>query len=227
MGSGLALDPRTMIDWTKRTEALSLKSARLQALRDQKIAEVESRTLEIAELSMTMERLAKTSEALRHLLDLLVTDRVKTLEDLVTEGLRSIFFDQTLAFEAAIGQSRNKVAVDFFIRQGKHSVVKGHPLDSFGGGPATIVSLILRTILLLRLKRYPLLLLDESLVAPSDEYVERIGRFLSKLSTTTGIPILFITQNRSFVEHSDHAYQGTEDVAEDGSWSLGIRRVHK
>jgi ABC-type branched-subunit amino acid transport system ATPase component len=72
-----------------------------------------------------------------------------------------------------------------------------------------------------------MLLLDESLVAPSDEYVVTIGRFLRKLSATTGIPILFITQNRSFVEHSDHAYQGSEDVAQDGSWSLGIRRVQK
>jgi len=214
-------------DWTKRTEAVVLQVTRLQALRDQAAADVETKTAEIAALSTQVERLAKVGELLRLLLDRLVTDRVRSLEDLVTEGLRSIFFDQELSFEAELGQSRNKVSVDFFIRQGKETSVRGHPLDSFGGGPATIVSLILRTILLLRLKRYPLILLDESLVAPSDEYVPTIGRFLKKLSKTTGIPILFVTQNRHFTEHSDHPLLGVEEVAEDGSWSLGIRRIHR
>ncbi len=214
-------------DWTKRTEGVVLKATRLQALRDQAAANVEARSEEIETLSDRIEKLAKVGELLRTLLDKLVTDRVRSLEDLATEGLRSIFYDQELAFEAEIGQSRNKVAVDFFIRQGKESSVRGHPLDSFGGGPATIVSLILRTILLLRLKRFPLILLDESLVAPSDEYVPTIGRFLKKLSKTTGIPILFVTQNRHFTEHSDQALLGFEEVAADGSWSLGIRRIQK
>ena len=217
-----------MDDWAKRTEAVVLKATRLQALRDQAAADVEARTVEIAALSAQVELFAKVGELLRTLLDKLVTERVRSLEDLVTEGLRSIFFDQELAFEAEIGQSRNKVSIDFFIRQGgKEASVKGHPLDSFGGGPATIISLILRTILLLRLKRFPLILLDESLVAPSDEYVPTIGRFLRKLSKTTGIPILFVTQNRHFTDHSDHALQGVEEVAADGSWSLGIRRIPK
>ena len=213
-------------EWAKRAENAALKIARLQALRDERAADVEAKTAEIAALSNRIELLAKVGELLRVLLDRLVTERVRSLEGLVTEGLKTIFHDQSLVFEAEIGQSRNKIAIDFYIRQGtEQSSVRGHPLDSFGGGPASIASLILRFLLLLRLKRFPFFLLDETLAAVSDEYVDAAGRFLQRLAQLTKVDILLVTHKHALLDHADHAYQGSEDVADDGSWSLGIRRL--
>jgi len=215
-----------MKDWAARTEALALKAARLQALRDQKRADLESKSAEVTALSAQIEKLFKVGELLRILLDKLVTDRVRTLEALVSEGLKTIFFDQKLSFEAAIGQARNRVSIDFFIRQGDEEAgVRGHPLDSFGGGPASIVSLILRLLLLLRLKRFPVLLLDETLAAVSDEYVDAAGRFLQRLAESTNIDILFVTHKQAFLEHANIAYQGSEELGADETTWLDIRRL--
>jgi ABC-type thiamine transport system ATPase subunit len=84
---------------------------------------------------------------------------------------------------------------------------------------------VLRLLALLRLKRWPLLLLDETLAAVSDEYVDQAGLFLRKLAETTGINLLMITHKQSYLDHAKVAYQGVEDTEEDGSWSLGLRRI--
>jgi ABC-type iron transport system FetAB ATPase subunit len=176
---------------------------------------------------LDIEKLAKVNELFRVLMDKLVLDQVAGIEAVVTEGLGTIFLDQTLAFEAEVGQKYNKIAIDFLIRQGADDemAVRGHPLESFGGGPASVASLVLRLLALLRLKKWPLLLLDETLAAVSDEYTEQAGLFLRKLAETSGIDLLMITHKQSYLDHANVAYLGTEEVQGDGTWSLGLKRI--
>lgn len=215
-----------LTDWRKRTKSLSDTATRLQAVRDQLTDEQASRQREVEALSLRVEKLSKVGELLRALMDKLVLDQVKTIEGVVTEGLHAIFPDLALAFEAEVGTKYNKIAIDFFIKQGTDDVtVRGAPMESFGGGPTSVSSLILRLLSLLRLKRFPFLLLDETLAAVSDEYIDDAGQFLRKLAASTGIDILFVTHKAGFLEHATHAFQGFEDTDDDGSWSLGLRRI--
>jgi ABC-type dipeptide/oligopeptide/nickel transport system ATPase subunit len=181
---------------------------------------------EIVVLSTRVEQLTKVGELFRALMDKLVLDQVRSIEGIVTEGLRSIFHDQALAFEADIGQKYNKVTIDFLLKQGMdESTIRGNPIESFGGGPTSVASLVLRLLVLLRLKKWPLLLLDETLAAVSDEYSDQAGRFLRKLAETTGIHLLMITHKQSYLDHAGLAYQGIEETEDDGTWSLGLRRI--
>lgn len=209
-----------------RTRELSRSALRHQIARDALDAEVVEKSAEIDRLSEEAEKLAKVGELLRALMDKLVLDQVRSIESVVTEGLQTIFFDQALAFEAEVGQKYGKVAIDFLLRQGaEDSAIKGSPLESFGGGPASVASLVLRLLSLLRLKKWPVLLLDETLAAVSDEYTDQAGLFLRKLADTTGIDMLMITHKQSFLDHARQAYQGFEATQEDGTWSLGLRRI--
>jgi DNA repair ATPase RecN len=166
-----------------------------------------------------------TGELLRALLDKLVLDQVHAIESVVTEGLKSIFFDQDLAFEAEVGQSRGKVSIDLMIRRDQGGIeIKGAPLDTFGGGISSMASLTLRLLALMRLKKFPLLILDETLAAVSAEYVDQAGQFLGKLSETTGIPILLVTHNQTFLDHAKTAYQAYEDPAT-AYLTLGLRKL--
>lgn len=211
---------------TARTRELSRRALRLQVARDALVAEVAEKEAEVASLSESIEKLTKVGELLRVLMDRLVLDQVKSIEGIVTEGLHTIFHDQSLAFEAEVGTKYNKVAIDFFLRQGAdETVIRGHPLESFGGGPSSVASLVLRLLALLRLKKRPLLLLDETLAAVSDEYTDQAGKFLCKLADSTGIDLLMITHKQSYLDHAHLAYQGTEDTQDDGTWSLGLRRI--
>lgn len=226
--SGDALRPQLHLsDWRQRTRALNETAVRLQAVRDRLAEDLAARRQEVERLTIRIDKLGKVGELLRALMDKLVLDQVRTIEGVVTEGLRAIFPDLDMAFEAEVGTKYNKIAIDFFIRQGvDEAAVRGSPLESFGGGPTSVSSLILRLLALLRLKRFPLLLLDETLAAVSDEYIDDAGAFLRKLAASTGIDILLVTHKASFLDHAQNAFQGYEDSDEsDGSWSLGLRRI--
>jgi chromosome segregation ATPase len=217
---------RALEGLTARTREISRKAMRLQVAREALVAEVADREAEVASLSDRIEKLTKVGELLRVLMDRLVLDQVRSIEGIVTEGLQTIFHDQALAFEAEVGTKYNKVAIDFMLRQGSdESAIRGHPLESFGGGPSSVASLVLRLLALLRLKRKPLLLLDETLAAVSDEYTDQAGQFLRKLADSTGIDLLVITHKQSYLDHAHTAYQGAEETQEDGTWSLGLRRI--
>jgi len=218
-----------LTDWRTRVQNLNRTAARLQATRDQIASDLEAKRVEVETLTRRIDRLVLVGELLRALMDKLVLDQVRSIEDIVTEGLKSIFFDQNLKFEAEVSQKYNKVAIDFFFKQGSDATaVRGHPLESFGGGPSSIASLVLRLLSLLRLKRTPIIFLDETLGAVNgDEYIDAAGQFLHKLATTTGIDILYVSQKAAFVDHADVAYQAGSEVHSDGTWSLDLRRVRE
>jgi hypothetical protein len=181
-------------------------------MRDSLAADLSRKQAEVAKLTILVEKVSKAGELLRILMDKLVLDQVRSIESVVSEGLRSIFYDQDLSFEAEVGQSRNKIAIDLMVRSGLDGFsIVGPPLETVGGGVSSIASLTLRLLALLRLKKFPLLLLDETLSAVSDEYVDATGQFLAKLSVKTGIPILLVTHKQAFLDHAKGAYQGFQD----------------
>jgi ABC-type uncharacterized transport system YnjBCD ATPase subunit len=142
------------------------------------------------------------------------------------EGLKSIFFDIDLAFQAEVGQSRGKVSIDLLVKRSQNDIeIVGPPLDTSGGGVSSIASLTLRLLALMRLKKFPILLLDETLSSVSDYYVDQTGQFLGKLSEMTNIPILLVTHNQAFLDHAKTAYQGFEEQSTDKTWSLGLKRL--
>lgn len=201
---------------TSRVRALSQKGARTQAIRDQVRNDLDAKTQEIDELGRKIDVLVKVGELFRALMDRLVQTHVKSVESVVTEGLRTIFHNQDLSFEAEIVQRYNRIWIDFFIsqsRSGGKFLVRGHPLESFGGGPASIASFVLRLVALLKLKRWPLLLLDETMAAISPEYIDQTGQFLKKLATSTNTPILLVTHKHEFLDHATIAYNASEEVS--------------
>jgi chromosome segregation ATPase len=208
-----------------RIQALRKSASGLQALRDQIKSELVQRCLEVEALSQRLDTLTKVGELFRALLDRLVLDHVRSIEQVISDGLRAIFVDQDLSFEAEVSQRYNKIAIDFFLRQHNDRLpIRGHPMESFGGGPTSVASLILRILALLRLKRWPFLALDETLLAVSDEYVDSTGLFLRKLSESTQIDILLITHKPAFTDHAVSAYRGTSEMNSDGTRQLRLQR---
>jgi hypothetical protein len=194
----------------KRVRELRSKAIQVKAVRDQLAEDLAGKEKEVVTLASRQEVLAKVSELYRVLMDQMVMGQVQTIERIVSEGLRTIFFDQELSFKIELSTKYNRISAECFICQGdpEKGGFKGNPLDSFGGGPSSIISLVLRILTLLRMKKRKLLFLDETLAAVSDDYVEQTGQFLHKLSETTDLPILMVTHKTSYLEHSSLAYHG-------------------
>lgn len=190
---------------------MAKKAIELQTLRDRIQQDLDSRLREIEVLSRRIEVLGKVGELFRALMDKLVMDHVKSIESVVTEALRSIFVDQDLWFEAEVSQRYNKMAIDFYIRQeDKRMSIKAHPLDAFGGGPTCIASLILKVLAMRRLNKWPLIALDETLNAVSDDYIDRTGKFLRELAHKTGFSFLLVSQKPAFLDHAVIGYKASE-----------------
>lgn len=211
-----------------RVRALNDRSIQLVTLRDRLVAERDRSQSEIGDLSSRIELLTKVGELFRVLMDILIVKQVHAVENVVTEGLQTIFYDQDLSFEADVGPKYNKVAVEFFIREGSKDNPlshRGRPLESFGGGPSSIASLALRILTVLRLKLWPLLVLDEALVAVSDDYIDQTGQFLQSLSSKLGFDVLLVTHKPAFLAHADVAYRCSNATKDDGTRKLVLESV--
>lgn len=211
----------------QRVRAASAESVRLTTLRDRLQAERDARQQEVAELTVEIDILSKVGELYQVLMDTLIVKQIEAVEGLVTESFQTIFDDQDLSFESEVSQKYGKVSIDFFVRSGpKDNPLshRGRPLESFGGGPTSMASLIIRLLTIVRLKRHPLLLLDETLLAISDEYVAATSQLLRELSSKMGLDIVLVTHKPSFAEHADQAYRCSR-VEEGGTEHLKVKRL--
>lgn len=220
--------PSDQVRSRHRLNAVRDSAVALQTIRRRLQQERETKSKDIEDLTLRLDVLAKVSELFRALMDMLVMSHVRSIEGVVTEGLRSIFDDQTLAFEAEVQQRYNKVAIDFFLRQDHKRVsVRAHPLEAFGGGPSSVASLILKVLAMTRLGKWPLLVLDETLAAVSDDYIDQTGAFLKGLASKTGFSILLVTHKPAFLEHANVGYRATERVSSEGAPHVDLLRLGK
>ena len=179
------------------------------ALRDNLDTRIDDLLKEIQELEGVILILDQTSELFRQLIDTEIVDGVKAVESLLSEGLSAVFDDQELSISSDVSVSRGKVSVDLITTHKKEDglEISGSTNESFGGAVATVQSVLMRVIVMLRRGLRPVLLLDESLPAFDDNYVVNMGNFLSLICKRLGMDILLVTHNPSLVECSDHAYR--------------------
>jgi|SRR6478609_786540 len=209
----------TLHAFEARVKSVEASATRLTVLRDRAADELRAKKAEVLHLDQEIEILSKVVELFRALLDQLVEKQVRSVEKIATEGLQTIFTDQILSLESEVGPKHNKISVDFFIRRGlkgSHRSHRGKPLEAFGGGPSTVVSLILRVLAIKRLKLWPVLILDESLGAVSDEYVDYTSQFLRGVAEKLGFDLLLVTHKPAYKEHAHNVYRCSEVFEEDG-----------
>lgn len=146
---------------------------------------------------------------LRHILDLEVTDGIRSVEKLLTEGLADIFFDQNLSVRIETEDARGKIGVSVVTisKEEDGKVIEGQAEEAFGGSVTTLESLLLRIAVIFRRQLRPVLLLDETLAAVADKYVDRAAAFLSTLSERLNLDILLVSHDSAFVGAAKHAYR--------------------
>lgn len=180
-------------------------SAMRETLRSQ-ISTVEGKITHFRNEEVLLELVANL---LRRLLDLEVTEGIRSVEKLLTEGLRDIFFDQSLSVRIETEDSRGKIGVSVVTvsKEDDGKIIEGQAEEAFGGSVTTLESLLLRIAVIFRRKMRPLLLLDETLAAIADKYVDRAAVFLSTLAERLGLDILLVSHDDAFVNAAKLAYR--------------------
>jgi len=187
----------------KRLETIDRQLIGLEALRAERERAKERLERELEGLEQEGELLEKVEATLQHIGSKILGQSTKTIDQLLTAGLRLIFEDQNLTFKTKVERFRGRTAVKFELYEGGHTA----PLmDAYGGGVLVTAGVLLRvvTIMILGLKR--VLILDESLAHLSEQYIPNASKLLQRLCSELDFAILMVSHQAAFAEHADRHY---------------------
>jgi len=193
-------------------EDLKEKIRRARAYRSVLKAQASKLEAEEAEARRKADVYQRCSEICKRWLEESLEKNVTSMADLATMGLRHVIKDQDLKFKIVQEAKYNRMAMKFVLEEtDANGVVEGDPLNSYGGGAAAVISLVLRLAVMSRMKMGNLLLLDESMSWIANAYVPNAASFMRHLSERTGVNILMVTHNPEFVANAHTAYEGHKD----------------
>jgi len=194
---------------TAAITAVKERLQRVQGRQDALLRRQDDLQVEVKGLEAEDEILDLVAGLFRTLIDAEVTANVQAVERLLTEGIQAVFEDMDIGVKAAVDVQRGKVSVELLTvqKQPDGSCTEGSAMDAYGGSVATVQSVLLRVIVILRRGMRPLMLLDEALGAVAEHYVPAVGRFLSLLCDRVGMDMLSVTHNPALVEASKKAYR--------------------
>lgn len=196
-------------DFEALRERIRTAKAHRQILRSQ-AAKLE---VEEAEARRKADVYQRCSEICKKWLEESLAKNVHSMADLATMGLRHVIKDQNLTFRVQQEAKYNRMAMKFILEEKGEdgSVIEGDPLNSYGGGAAAVISLVLRLAVMSRMKMGNLLLLDESMIWVSAAYVANAAAFMRHLAERTGVNILMVTHNPEFIANAHTSYEGHKD----------------
>ena len=196
-----------------RLKALTDSASRAVGRRDAAVTSLDEARVAVRDLQDRTELLDLVASLLRTMIDGEITEGVKAIELLQSEGVRAVFDDQDISVRAEVEVSRGKVNVSLVTTQVKENgdVIEGGSLEGFGGAVSTVQSILLRLALVVRRGLRPVLFLDESLPAFDERYVLNMALFLKTLCRKMGVDILLVTHNPALVDAADHAYRIKRD----------------
>lgn len=192
----------------ERLDAVSSSVEKLRNFRQFLQTEKEAAEKVVEEEKYKVDLYQRSSEIFKNWLEDSVRENIDSMAELATSGLQHVIYDQNLTFKVHQESKYNRIAMKFILND---DGVEGDPLNSFGGGPAVLISLILRLAVMARLQMGKLLILDESMASLANHYVPNAADFMRQLAEETGINILMVTHNNEFTQRAHLAYEGTKD----------------
>lgn len=180
------------------------KRAHLTSVRDTVAAARAALDTEITTLSAEAVLLTHCGKGFEVLLDALSHESLAAVEQLLSYGLRTAFPDLPLSCRFEVTTKRGQQWLDIILMDGK---VQAPILDAFGGGPASVISLLLRLLVCRRLKLAPVILLDEPFSFVSEQYVPGVAQLLRELAEKLNLTLVLVTHQPAFLDAAHVAYR--------------------
>ena len=173
-----------------------MSTAIVHALNERDALKKEIERLKERDLEITGEVniLSMSTEVLKKLSDLATTASVQQINTIVTQGLKDIFFDQDIEFQSEYVVKHGTPGLRFSFK------VDGHerPADdeSVGGGVLGVTSTLLSILQHKLFNLAPILLLDETLVHVSAQYLPNAAQFLRELAEKLELTIIMVSHQQ-------------------------------
>lgn len=130
---------------------------------------------------------------------------LKKLEDLLTIGLKKIFYDRNYSLQIKVVDKRNSKCVELLLNDNGNIIpVKN---ANVAGGILVVIASIIQVFYIVNiptLDRY--LFLDEQFSQISSQYIDSFMEFIKTLCSETGLSIVLITHDNKFMKYGDRVY---------------------
>lgn len=138
---------------------------------------------------------------------------LKRLEDLLTIGLKKIFYDRNYAIVIKVVDKRNTKCVEMLLNDDGNLIsVKD---SNVAGGILVVIASIIQIFYILNLDVDKYLFLDEQFSQISEQYIDGFMEFIKALCDDTGLSIVLITHDSKFMKYGDRVY-----TADKGKFTL-------
>lgn len=138
---------------------------------------------------------------------------LRKLEELLTIGLKQIFYDRDYSIQIKVVDKRNSKCVELLLNDSGNLIpVKN---ANVAGGILVVIATIIQIFFIINIDVHKYLFLDEQLSQLSKVYVPKFMEFIHTLCDETGLSIVLITHDSKFIDYGDRIY-----VADKGHFSL-------
>lgn len=168
-------------------------------------SELNSLIQELDSMSKEYEAHQQASAFLKELIRVVSTENIYKVEHLVNSALHQIFPTRALSFRINSSIKRNLTEYEFQLLR-DNDLDKAGSMESNGGGVWSLIAFVLQVTFNCLAKRFPLIVLDESLVAISSDYIAGTSQLIRELSEQFGLTVLLVTHQSLFVEGATSSY---------------------
>lgn len=136
------------------------------------------------------------------------------LEELLTLGLKNIFYDRNYSIQIRTIDKRNSKCVELLLNDNGNLIpVKN---ANVAGGVLVVIAAIIQIFFVINLPNVSnQLFLDEQFSQISQQYIDNFIGFIKTLCSETGLSIVLITHDSKFMKYGDRIY-----VADKGKFTL-------
>lgn len=170
---------------------------------------------EVRTLKSNNEILKKTEQVLKHLVDKLVQNDLEKMDKLITYGLNTVYPGKNLRFESQVDEHRGKIRISL------KTIYNEEEVGSSSRSSVTVVeSFLLRILCLIKLKKAPLLLMDETFPAVDSGYMENVSKLIAQLAEKLNLDVLAVTHNQGLSENAHSSFRLTSNKN-----TVGIEKI--
>ena len=175
------------------------------------ISEVESK---ISELEYEQGTLKKCKPIIDDIISKFSNSLLRKLEELLTVGLKKIFYDRNYSIQIKVVEKRNNKCIEMLLNDNGNLIpVKD---SNVAGGILVVIAAIIQVFYVINLENVnKYLFLDEQFSQVSKQYIPTFMDFLHTLCDETGLSIVLITHDNKFIDYGDRVY-----VADHGHFTL-------
>lgn len=129
---------------------------------------------------------------------------LRKLEELLTIGLKKIFYDRNYSVQIKVVDKRNAKCVELLLNDNGNLIpVKD---SSVAGGILVVIASIIQIFYIINLDVDKYIFLDEQFSQISEQYIDPFMQFIHTLCDDTGLSVVLITHDNKFIPYGDRVY---------------------